>query len=324
MTRTFDARPYLKEIARGKHGARDLTREQARELFGAIFAGELHEVALGAVLVALRVKNESAAELAGMMDALAGFVAPLRFPVRRALPLVVPTYNGARRMPNLVPLLALLIAREGVPVLLHGTTHEAQRVGTFDILERLGHRPAATIAEAEHALEAHSLAAVPTVLLSPALSRLIELRGVTGVRNSGHTLAKLLLPAGVAPDAAFRLIAVTHPDFRTLMGEHLGAMPGHAFLMRGVEGEPVVRLHAPQPIERVDAHGQVVTHLLQAADDDVSLPERDADATARWTRDVLDGRAAAPSALLAQAALLAVACRDAGSDRPPLKLVSSQ
>src|SRR4051812_11890115 len=97
---TFDARPYLKEIARGQHGARNLTREQARELFAAVFDGEVADVALGAVLAALRIKNETPDELAGMMDALAAHVHAIRFPARRALPLVIPTYNGARKLPN--------------------------------------------------------------------------------------------------------------------------------------------------------------------------------------------------------------------------------
>src|SRR6186997_2427197 len=113
---TFDMRPYLKELARGPRGARDLTREQARTLFAAVFAGEVSDLTLGALLVALRVKGESLEEMAGMMDALAPHVRPMRLPSRRAIAAVIPSYNGARKLPNLVPLLALLIAREGVPV----------------------------------------------------------------------------------------------------------------------------------------------------------------------------------------------------------------
>ncbi|HWH42643.1 MAG TPA: DNA-binding protein YbiB, partial [Usitatibacter sp.] len=80
---TFDARPYLKEIARGQHGARDLTREQARDLFTAVFEGEVADVALGALLVAYRIKGEKAEELAGMVEALAPHVHALRMPMRR-------------------------------------------------------------------------------------------------------------------------------------------------------------------------------------------------------------------------------------------------
>jgi len=81
----FDPRPYLKELARGKNGARDLTREQSRTLFSAVFAGEVSDVALGALLVAFRVKGETLEELAGMMDALQPHVRPMEMPARRAI-----------------------------------------------------------------------------------------------------------------------------------------------------------------------------------------------------------------------------------------------
>jgi anthranilate phosphoribosyltransferase len=321
----FDPRPLLKEIARGKHGTRSLTREQARDLFQAIFAGELNDVALGAILVALRVKGENAEELAGMVDALAPHVRPMRLPPRRALPVIVPTYNGSRKLPNLVPLLALMLAREGVPVLLHGAAQESTRVGTFEILAALGHAPASTIDEAEERLEDRLLAAVPIEVLAPDLARLIDLRLIVGVRNSGHTLAKLLLPQGVAAASACRLIAVTHPDFMALMREHFTQFPANVFLMRGVEGEPIVRLHAPQPIEQVDAEGTLVTHILGDGEAAPELPARDAAATAQWTTAVLEGRVPAPSALAREVALIAAHCKSAGTAaRQPLKLVASK
>jgi len=322
---SFDPRPYLKEIARGPHSHRDLSREQARELFAAAFAGELGEMALGGMLVALRMKGETVEELAGMMEALGPHVCALRLPARRALPLVLPTYNGARKLPNLVPLLALLLAREGVPVLLHGVEQEAGRVSSFQVLELLGHAPARTIGEAERALEDRNLAAMPLALLSPALARLLDARTRLGVRGSGHTLAKLLLPAGVAGDAACRLISVTHPGFLTLMREYFALAPGDGLLLRGVEGEPVVRLHAPQPIEELRAGAPPVERQIEAVDADYPLPAREAKATAQWTRDVLEGAVAAPAALAAQAALVAEHCRrSAESTRQPLRLVSAK
>ncbi|HUP97365.1 MAG TPA: DNA-binding protein YbiB [Usitatibacter sp.] len=322
---TFDPRPLLREIARGKHGARSLSRDQARELFQAIFAGEVPDLALGAILVALRVKGESAEELAGMVEALASHVLPMRLPPRRALPVILPTYNGARKMPNLVPLMAMLLAREGVPVLLHGAAQEPQRVGTFEILAALGHPPVATIDEAEERLERRLLAPVPIAVLAPDLARLIDVRLLVGVRNSGHTLAKLLLPQGVTAAAACRLIAVTHPDFMTLMREHFTAFPANVFLMRGLEGEAVVRLHAPQPIEQIDADGTLVTHLIGEGESDVRLPARELGATAAWTTAVLEGAAPTPAALAREVALIAAHCKAAGTAaRQPLKLVTSK
>ena len=323
--KTFDAKPYLKELARGQHGARNLTREQARTLFSAVFAGEVSDLALGALLVALRVKGESVEELAGMMDALAPHMRPMRLPARRAIPVLIPTYNGARKLPNLVPLLSLMLAREGVPVLVHGATQESSRIGTFQILEQLGHPPVSTITDAEESLEERQLAPVPIGVLSPDLAQLIDVRLEVGVRNSGHTAAKLALPNGVGAGAACRLVAVTHPDFMKLMREYFIVEPGNAFLMRGVEGEPVVRLHSPQPIEELTLDAPPVTHLITDSEADYPLPSRDVHSTVQWTRDVLDAKTPAPLALARQAALIAEHCRRiATAGRQPLKLVASK
>jgi anthranilate phosphoribosyltransferase len=321
----FDARPYLKDIARGRNGARDLSREQARTLFEAILAGQLEGPSLGAVLVALRVKGESAEELAGMMEALASHVRPMRLASRRAIPVVIPSHNGSRKLPNLVPLLALLIAREGVPVLVHVNAQEATRIGTLQILEMLGHAPLTTVADAELALEERQLAAVSVGVISPDLARLMDVRLELGVRNSGHTMAKLMLPMGVAPSAACRLVAVTHPDFLKLMRDHLVQFPGNAFVMRGVEGEPVVRLREAQPLEEIRSDGSTVTHLIGEGEaSGYALPGRDALATANWTREVLEGSARTPIGLTRQVALIVQHCREQGSAaRAPLRLVSS-
>lgn len=321
---SFDPRPFLKEIARGKHGARDLSREQARELFTAIFTGELRGAALGAVLVALRIKGETVEELGGMMEALAPHVRPMRLVARRATPVVLATYNGSRKLPNLVPLLALLLAREDVPVLLHGLAQESSRVGSFEILEQLGHAPVRSIDEAEENLERTGIAAMPIAVLSPDLARVLDVRLEVGVRNSGHTLAKLLLPQGVEASAACRVIALTHPDFQQLLREHFAAAPANVFLMRGVEGEPVVRLHAPQPIDQIGLDGTLVTHLLGDGEGTLELPAREAAATAQWTQDVLDGKVAVPAALARQVALIGAHCRAVASGRAPLRLVSSR
>jgi len=118
---------------------------------------------------------------------------------------------------------------------------------------------------------------------------------------------------------------VTHPDFLKLMREYFAQSPSNAFLMRGVEGEPVVRLREPQPLEELKADGTTMTHLITEGDLGYALPARDAEATAQWTREVLAGGIAAPIALARQASLVIDHCRrQGGAARAPLRLVSSQ
>ncbi|MCP2807372.1 DNA-binding protein YbiB, partial [Salmonella enterica subsp. enterica serovar Typhimurium] len=60
--------------------------------------------------------------------------------------------NGARKQPNLVPLLALLLVREDIPVLVHGTREFNQRVTSIMLFEALGIGPCATVDEAARRL----------------------------------------------------------------------------------------------------------------------------------------------------------------------------
>ena len=115
---------YLKEIGRGKHNARDLSREQACDLMGQLLDGSVTDLETGAFCIAMRVKGETADELAGFMDALTSRMNRLNNQNKSPI-VVLPSYNGARRLPLLTPLLALLLAKQGLKVLVHGGNTEA-------------------------------------------------------------------------------------------------------------------------------------------------------------------------------------------------------
>jgi anthranilate phosphoribosyltransferase len=140
----FPAARFIKEIGRGKDGARGMTRADAEALYGAMLAGRVSDVELGAVLLALRIKGESVDEIAGFLAAAEASFAPLAAPAGPYAPIVIPSYNGARKMANLTALLALLLAREGAPVLVHGVTTDPGRVTTAEVFGALGLAPAAS------------------------------------------------------------------------------------------------------------------------------------------------------------------------------------
>ena len=127
---------YIKEIGRGKDGARALNREQATDLFGQVLDGTVTDLEIGAFCLAMRIKGETAEEMAGFLDATAARLQHL--PASDRPTVVIPSYNGARKLPLLTPLLALLLAREGLPVLIHGTATESTRVFTSEVLAALG------------------------------------------------------------------------------------------------------------------------------------------------------------------------------------------
>ena len=225
--------PIIKEIGRGAKGARSLSAAQAQVLFGDILDGKVPDLELGAMLVALRIKSESLDELVGFKHAIdARCPAVVVPPGPRCV--VLPTYNGARRQANLMPLVAQLVAREGVPVLIQGRHDFESRVSPFELLAALGIVPALGCGDAHRDLMQRRIACVRLDELLPGMDRLLSLRLRLGVRGSGHTMAKLIDPC---PGHSVRVVAVTHPEYLERMHEFLVADGARALLMRGTEGE---------------------------------------------------------------------------------------
>src|SRR5437899_2895660 len=106
----MDYTTYIKEIGRGRHAARSLARSDALALARAILAGEVPDLELGAVLLAFRMKGESPDEIAGFAEAAHEVTHELQAPPGDAAPVIVPAYNGARKLPNFTPLLACALA----------------------------------------------------------------------------------------------------------------------------------------------------------------------------------------------------------------------
>jgi anthranilate phosphoribosyltransferase len=244
MNPSLDLPALIKEIGRGARGARDLSREQAAALFGAMLDGEVDDLRLGAIVLALRVKGEGVDELLGFHDAMQARVQRLHHGKRVVL---LPTLNGARKLLNLMPLLALHLAQHGVPVLVHGRNDfGAARGDTFALFAALGHPSCSTLAEAQERLNAHNLAVLPTALLCPGLDRLMALRPRLGLRNSAHTMAKLLDPFH---GHSVRVAAVTHGDFLDALATVLPQLDGPSLLLKGCEGEAYPHPRRPASLQ---------------------------------------------------------------------------
>lgn len=233
MDSVFDYPSIIKDIGRGAKGARSMDATQAEWLFGRILDGQVPDLELGAIVMALRVKSESCDELLGFKRAMDERGRQLALPPGPRC-VILPSYNGARRQANLVPLLALLLVRQGVPVLIQGRHDFTQRSDPFALLAALD-IPTETQADAAAArLAAQGLASVTLHALLPGLDDLLALRQRFGVRGCGHTMAKLLDPCH---GRSVRVVAVTHPEYLERMQEFLLADQGRAMLLRGTEGE---------------------------------------------------------------------------------------
>jgi anthranilate phosphoribosyltransferase len=301
----MDYAALIKELGRGARGARDLPREQAQALFGAMLDGQVPDMELGAMLIALRVKGESADEVAGFLAAMQARTAALAAPPGPRT-VLLPSFNGARKQANLMPLVALLLAREGVPVLIFGRHDFDSRHSPFELLDALSLPASATLADAERRLAAERLAVLPLQTLNPGLNSLMALRPRLGVRNSSHSLAKLLdpFPAG----RAVRVVAVTHPEYLDSMAAALPGLTadgGRALLMRASEGEAYA--HLRRKAHLIGFQDGVMAPLHPADTSDLDWPLSPACTPAEnaaLIRAMLDGTETVPPRIAEQVAVL--------------------
>ena len=288
---------YLKDIGRGKEGARALNRAQAADLLGQVLDGTASDLEVGAFCIAMRIKGETPEEMAGFLDAVHDRLEML--PASHRALVVLPSYNGARKLPVLTPLLALLLARQGLPVLVHGTATEVRRVGSHDVLASLGVEPLQEL----DAIAPGAVAFAPTALLLPGLARLLAVRRTLGLRNSAHSLVKLMDPLAPVAGGSLIVSSYTHPEYAESMAATITLMGTDALLLRGTEGEPVADprrtprmdgFRSGQPLRLQETQGGPLTTLPALP------PGTDVAATAAYTRAVLGGELPVPPPIALQ------------------------
>ncbi len=175
---------------------RSLTRDEARGAMGAVMDGEATSAQLAALLVALRMRGETTAELAGfavaMRERVLKVVAPLG-----AID-VVGTGGDRSGTFNISTTSALVVAAAGVPVAKHGNRAITSRSGSADVLDALGVRTDHDEVSAAAALRQDGFAFLYAPGFHPAMKFAGPTRLEIGVRTAFNLLGPLTNPAGVA------------------------------------------------------------------------------------------------------------------------------
>lgn len=292
----------IKEVGRGKNHARDIDFDSALALYGAMLDGEVPDLEMGSILIALRIKGEGEAEMRGFYQAMQSRVMRLQAPSGRPMPVVIPSYNGARRQGNLTPLLAQVLNRLGLPVLVHGVSEDATRVTSEAVFAAQGIVPVTTAEQAQAKLDRGELAFITIDHLCPPMAKQLSLRWRMGVRNSAHTLAKLATPFGERE--ALRLSSVSHPEYVPRVATFFSAIDAPAILLNGTEGEVYANPQRCPAISYVGGAAQQAEVWVERQPEvAVPLPaDKSAAETARWTEEVLNHQRPLPEALRLQIA----------------------
>ncbi|MDC2888642.1 glycosyl transferase family protein [Psychrosphaera algicola] len=185
---------YIKIIGRGKRAGRYLSVDESYQAFKLFLANEIEPEQAGAFLMLLRVREESAEELAGFVKACREYnLAGLN---NLDVDLDLGCYAGKRRHLPWFLLAVMCLAQNGKRVFLHGTKEpESNRLYLSEVLETLGLVVAKDPIQANKMLDENGFAYMDLDVVNPALDRLIQMRKLFSLRSPANTLARILNPS---------------------------------------------------------------------------------------------------------------------------------
>ncbi len=245
----------MKEILQSLIERRDLDRASAERAFDRIMAGELTPAQIAALITALRMKGETADELAGAAASMRRHAVLID---AGGLPVVDTCGTGGdgAHTFNISTAAALVVAGAGVPVAKHGNRAVSSQCGSADVLAALGVNIEAPPEVVEECLRSVGIGFLFAPKLHPAMKHAGGVRRELGVRTIFNLLGPLTNPAGARGQILGVFDpALTEPFARVLMA--LGSR--RAFVVHGRDGLDEITVTTTTRITELNA-GRIRTY----------------------------------------------------------------
>lgn len=220
--------PFLHRVAAGS----DLSAEEAHQAMSALLEGRAGEAEIAGFLIALKMKGETAVELAGFARAMRD-----RMLVVDAGPGVIDTCgtggDGSGTF-NISTAAAIVMAGAGAHVAKHGNRSISGHSGSADVLEALGVRITdVTPQEAARSIREIGIGFLFAPAMHPAMKHAQPVRRALKTRTVFNLLGPLVNPAR----AQAQLIGTPAPEAARLMAEALAVLgTRRSFVVHGHDG----------------------------------------------------------------------------------------
>jgi anthranilate phosphoribosyltransferase len=270
--------PVITQALDALASRRDLTSEQTAAVLAEVMGGNASEVETAGVLVALRTKGETVAELVGLARAMRSFATPVETSCEDLIDTA--GTGGGRPTFNVSTTAALIAAGAGCRVAKHGNRSATGLSGSADVLEALGVRIDLKPPDVARCIEQVGFGFMFAPAHHGATRFVVPVRKELAVRTIFNFLGPLTNPAG----ATRQLIGVSDPAFlETIAGAlaQLGAVK--ALVVSSADGLDEMSTSGTTRVVEVD--GEQVRGY-DVAPEDVGLRRADPGALAGGTPDV--------------------------------------
>jgi anthranilate phosphoribosyltransferase len=211
---------------------RDLTREQARDVMDGVMRGEATPAQIGGFLVALRLKGETADEIAGFAEAMRAHVVPVR-PERADLVDTAGTGGDGAHTLNISTAAALVAAAAGAAVAKHGNRAVSSSSGSADVLEALGFTLELAPEQIARSIDELGFGFMFAPTHHPAMRHAAPVRRELATRTVFNVLGPLTNPAG----ARAQVVGVYAPELVRTLSDVLARLGARrAFVVHGAAG----------------------------------------------------------------------------------------
>ena len=174
----------------------DVPSEVLEAGFGEIMDGKATPAQIAALLVALRTKGESVAEIVAAARALQARATTIQATDPRTVDNCGTGGSGLDTF-SISTTAAFVVAGAGVPVAKHGNRAASRATGSFDVFEALGVRIDLPVSTCGEILSRVGMAPFFAQTAHPAMRHAALVRRELGVRTVMNCLGPLLNPAGV-------------------------------------------------------------------------------------------------------------------------------
>jgi anthranilate phosphoribosyltransferase len=226
----FDMREAIQTVV----GGEELSLEQSTSAMHAIMSGEVPGSQIAALVTALRMKGETAGEIAGFANAMRDHALKVTAD-SQTLPLLDTCGTGGDHSNsfNISTTATFAIAAAGVRIAKHGNRAASSLCGSADLLEGLGVHVELSAEEVESSIEEVGIGFMFAPAFHPAMRFVGPARREIGIRTIFNLLGPLTNPAG----AGHQLIGVGHPGVARKLAEVLGILGSqHVVLVHSEEG----------------------------------------------------------------------------------------